>query len=87
MIKKHKFYGSVTIGERGQVVIPAQARQDLGLEPGEKLLVIRGGPMGNALLFAKADQVTEMISKMTSHLGEIEKALKEPADENEKNHI
>ncbi len=28
------FYGAVTVGERGQVVIPAQARRDHGIEPG-----------------------------------------------------
>jgi len=34
-----KFYGSVTVGERGQVVIPAEARKDFGIQPGDKLLV------------------------------------------------
>jgi HAE1 family hydrophobic/amphiphilic exporter-1 len=28
-----KFYGATTIGERGQVVIPAEARKDLDLQP------------------------------------------------------
>ncbi len=32
------FVGSVTLGERGQVVIPADAREQMGLEPGDKLL-------------------------------------------------
>ncbi len=32
------FLGSVTVGERGQVVIPAQAREEMGLQPGDKLL-------------------------------------------------
>ena len=32
------FYGSATVGERGQVVIPAEARQELGIEPGDKVL-------------------------------------------------
>jgi AbrB family looped-hinge helix DNA binding protein len=31
--------GSTTIGERGQVVIPASIRDELGLKAGEKLLV------------------------------------------------
>jgi len=34
-----KFYGSVTVSERGQIVIPAEARQDFGIKPGDKLLV------------------------------------------------
>lgn len=35
------FYGSVTVGERGQVVIPAEAREELDFKPGDKLLVMR----------------------------------------------
>ena len=32
------FVGSVTVGERGQVVIPAEAREQMGLHAGDKLL-------------------------------------------------
>jgi len=34
-----KFYGSVTVSERGQIVIPIDARKDFGIETGDKLLV------------------------------------------------
>ena len=34
-----KFYGSVTVSERGQIVIPADARRDFGIKTGDKLLV------------------------------------------------
>jgi AbrB family looped-hinge helix DNA binding protein len=34
-----KFYGSVTVSERGQVVIPVEARRDFGIRTGDKLLV------------------------------------------------
>src|SRR5665647_3433431 len=37
------FYGAVTVSERGQIALPAQARRDLGIKPGDKLLVL-GGP-------------------------------------------
>ena len=39
----NKFYGSVTVSERGQIVIPADARRDFGFAAGDKLLVF-GGP-------------------------------------------
>ena len=43
MIKKHKngeqFYGTTTLGEKGQVVIPAEARKVMGIKKGDKLLV------------------------------------------------
>lgn len=43
------FYGSVTVGERGQVVIPAQARRDHEIEPGQKLIVL-GNADGIAMM-------------------------------------
>jgi AbrB family looped-hinge helix DNA binding protein len=30
---------SVTIGERGRIVLPAQLREELGLRPGERLII------------------------------------------------
>lgn len=34
-------YGTVTVGERGQIVIPANARRDLNIGPGDKLMIIK----------------------------------------------
>lgn len=50
-----RFYGAVTVSERGQVVIPAEARRDLGIEVGDKLLVFGDLRFGVAL--GKADVV------------------------------
>lgn len=44
------FYGAVTVSERGQVVIPAQARRDLGINAGDKLLVLGDPQQGLALM-------------------------------------
>ena len=35
-----RFYGSVTVSERGQIVIPAEARKDFNIQTGDKLLVM-----------------------------------------------
>lgn len=35
-----KFYGSVTVSERGQIVIPVDARKDFNIKTGDKLLVL-----------------------------------------------
>lgn len=34
-----KFYGSVTVSKRGQIVIPSEAREDFGINAGDKILV------------------------------------------------
>lgn len=44
------FYGAVTVSERGQVVIPAAARRDLGIAAGDKLLVLADPKEGLALV-------------------------------------
>jgi AbrB family looped-hinge helix DNA binding protein len=43
---KGKIYGAVTVGERGQVVIPAQIRKSFRVKTGDKLIV-----------FAKQDMI------------------------------
>lgn len=52
LIKK-SFVGSVTVGERGQMVIPVEARHKLGLMPGDKLLAFVN-PLNNGLFLIKA---------------------------------
>ncbi len=37
---KGKVFGTVTVGERGQVVIPADIRKALKIVAGEKLIVV-----------------------------------------------
>ena len=63
-----KFYGATTIGERGQVVIPAEARKDLDLSHSTKVMVFSGGPIGDGLLLLKADTVSEMLTRANQML-------------------
>ena len=44
------FFGTVTVGQRGQVAIPAQARKNLGLESGDQLVVLTDPAQGLALI-------------------------------------
>jgi len=47
-----RFYGAVTVSERGQIVIPADARRDFNIEVGEKLIVLGDLEQGLALMKA-----------------------------------
>ena len=38
-LSKGKIYGTVTVGERGQVVIPAETRKHFKIKSGDKLIV------------------------------------------------
>ncbi len=66
-IHKHdKMYGTTTLGARGQVVIPAQARKDLKLKPGDRLMVM--GKFGKVLGLMKAEQFTEIIDMIMENV-------------------
>ena len=56
------FYGSVTVGERGQIVIPAEARADLGIKPGDKVLVMRH-PTLNGLMVTTLEEFKEFLDR------------------------
>jgi AbrB family looped-hinge helix DNA binding protein len=62
--KEPKFYGAVTVSERGQVAIPVDARRDLKIEEGEKLLVFGAGE--GTLFFARAVDLKRRMGKMLS---------------------
>ena len=78
-----RFYGSVTVGERGQVAIPAEARREQDITPGGKLLAF-GGPEGRALMFVKAEFLTEFITSVSSLLSQFEHILKDDTTEQSK---
>ena len=46
---KHIF-GTVKVGERGQIVIPKEAREIFGIRPGDSLLVVGDEAQGIAIL-------------------------------------
>ncbi|WOP19349.1 AbrB/MazE/SpoVT family DNA-binding domain-containing protein [Raineyella sp. LH-20] len=60
-----KFYGAVTVGERGQIVIPARARRDHGITAGDKLIVL-GSAEGLALM--GVDALMDALSASTTLL-------------------
>lgn len=52
-----RFYGAITVSERGQIVIPADARRDFNIEVGDKLLVM--GDLEKGLGLIKASVLLE----------------------------
>lgn len=69
---EHKFYDVVTVGERGQVVIPAKARKQLGIRAGEKLLAFEG-PFGNGVVLMKTEGVSKLADKISKYVDILEK--------------
>lgn len=59
-----KLYGTATVGTKGQIVIPSSAREELQIEPGDKLY-IAGSPEKKILVCLKEEQLTYLIEKLT----------------------
>jgi bifunctional DNA-binding transcriptional regulator/antitoxin component of YhaV-PrlF toxin-antitoxin module len=82
-----KFYGSTTVGERGQVVIPAEARRDFEMTPACKLLVF-GSQGHGGIMLTKAENVSRLIdmaSGMLARLEALQKSFKEEGKTNGSN--
>jgi len=70
-----KFYGAVTVSERGQIAIPAEARREMAIEPSAKLLAF-GNPNRQVLVLVKAELATEMLANATAALSQFEQVIK-----------
>lgn len=57
------FFGTVTVGERGQIVIPAEARAKYDINAGEKLLVF-AHPGGSGFSVVKMSGVAGFIETL-----------------------
>ncbi len=64
------FYGTSTLGERGQIVIPAEARAEMGFAPGDKLLLMRH-PIHQGIMLFKLDAAREFLDDFRSNLDKI----------------
>ena len=82
MIKffKQKFLGSGTIGEKGQVVIPAAARCMQNIKSGDRVIFFGNEKI---LHIIKADEMEELLDEMTElfnvEISAMTKEIKEKA--------
>ena len=62
---KHLF-GTVKIGEKGQIVIPKEARNLFNINPGDTLLVL--GDEKTGIFISKPDVISEVAIKLFSKM-------------------
>ena len=62
MMKKDKFVGISKVGEKGQIVIPKEARDMFDIKPGDSIIVLCDKLRGMALL--KADTIEDLTDKI-----------------------
>jgi len=59
---KGLLFDMVTVGERGQVVIPSKIRKSLSLKPGEQLVVIEN-PLAKAVVLLSPERISSVIKQ------------------------
>lgn len=64
------FFGTATIGTKGQIVIPVEARNELELEVGDKVLVI-GSKKSKGLTIVKPEVIEKYLSEMQDNIKSI----------------
>ena len=62
-----KLYGTATVGTKGQVVIPATAREELGINTSDRLYVL-GSPIKGVIMLLKEDKLENLIEQMNLHV-------------------
>jgi AbrB family looped-hinge helix DNA binding protein len=57
--------GTATLNSKGQLVIPAEARTELGLKTGSKLVIMKGRKKP-ALILIRAEDVEAIVKHLTN---------------------
>ena len=75
-----KLYGTATVGTKGQIVIPADAREELNIQTGDRLYVV--GSHGNGVIGLLKEETLEHFIEQTNLQLENFKALKNKKEQN-----
>ena len=76
ILYRPKVFGSTVVSPRGQVVIPVNARRELGINSGDTLIVC-GPPHGQGLLLFKVESVEQMLGLMSEQLSNFERLVED----------
>jgi len=79
-----KCFGSTVVGPRGQIVIPVEARRELGMDVGTRLLTFKLF-QGRGLVFVKVEAVEEIVNIMSQHVNAFTKLVRETKTEDLEN--
>ena len=62
-----KLYGTATVGTKGQIVIPADARDELNIQPGDRLYVMNA-MHGAGLVLLKEEMLESFIEQIMAQV-------------------
>lgn len=63
---QHRVFGTAKVGDRGQIVIPKEARELFGIKPGDTLLIL--GEANTGLIISRPEVLSDLASVILSHV-------------------
>ena len=70
--KGFHIFGTAKVGEKGQIVIPKEARKVFGIDPGDTLLIL--GDEKNGIIVTKPEVIENVAAEILSNLQKEEEA-------------
>jgi AbrB family looped-hinge helix DNA binding protein len=80
-------YGTATVGPKGQIVIPAEARKKLKLQTGDKVIIMGAGHDGSLVALCPAAKLENMLSQFTARLETLRAALDKDQNTPKEGHV
>ena len=57
-----RVFGTAKVGDRGQIVIPKEAREMFGIQPGDTLLIL--GEVETGMIISRPDALNDLADKL-----------------------
>lgn len=64
--KSRRVFGTAKVGDRGQIVIPKEARDLFGIKPGDTLLIL--GETATGLVVSRPETLNTIADELLNHI-------------------
>ena len=64
--KQQRVFGTAKVGDRGQIVIPKEARELFGIKPGDTLLIL--GETDTGLIVSRPEVLNDLASEILNNV-------------------
>jgi AbrB family looped-hinge helix DNA binding protein len=71
-----RFFGKVPVGTKGQIVIPAEARQAMKIKPGDSIIIMSGPPHQERMAtLIPEEEFNKFLAHFEEHISKMKKEL------------
>ena len=64
--RQQRVFGTAKVGDRGQIVIPKEAREMFGIQPGDTLLIL--GDKDTGLIVSRPEGLHDLADEILNHV-------------------